>query len=704
MRIVQFSVLAMTTVWLLGASVPERLNSRPSIDFISLRADGEFTDLLDAVSEGSAPEWPLCVSSSYASIITAGERLEQDLLRGIYFQLLRQLEAFQATLQKLPPRVFHRRIDQLIALRDHIAKRRSYSNRILIDALNAVVFVELTKKVVILRKVPEKIHAHIGRLRSLGTDPADVLAFVAAEVGSPHSVADLDQASRKSLGDRTFEASVSAGHGDAERMSRIAYWVRDEGWDKLSDNSADRAVLFQLGIVPSLAFRNIDGQLDSIGDRDTANHTNLPALALYIERSGGDIDRDWEKIRDVLALTENERARLGSNISPVYRTYSVAGALSRMVKEVETGQIRLRPIFDIPSQRRPVQEEDAEPSGFGEINSRDSIAFLMKYAHGTFTDLLDIVSNGEAPEWTFSVSSSYALPVAAADRLEQDLLRGLYYRVLIQLEKFQLTLQKLPPRKFHKRISQLIQLRDHIAKRRSYSNQVLINALNAVAFVELAKQIVMRRDVSDEIQENIGRLRSLRVDPENLLEYLNPEVDATHSVKSLDLAARQDLGDKVFSAAVEADLLDAERFRRIVAWVGKNRWDAVTDSPAGRIRSQQLGFIPSLAFRNLPKLLETIGAQQGNIHLALPALAFYVIRSGGRIQRDAKLIKQTLALTEEDRRNLGSNIYKLRRHRGISYPVSALIQQVQTGYIDAQAIFDLDADRWQKSKERTDVE
>ncbi len=325
---------------------PGATNSPASVDFLIKHTRGEFTLLLGAVAKGDVPEWPFCILSSYAMPIAAADRLEQDLLRGLYYRVLRQFEHFQPTLQKLPPKKFHKRITQLIQLRDHIAKRRSYSNQVLINALNAVMFVELTKQMVLRRDVSKEMHEHINRLRALKTDPADILAYLNAEVGETHTVEDLYRAARRDLTGRGFESTVEAGYVDSERLRRIGYWVEKGGWGKRTDSLADQVVMFQLGFVPNLAVRNIGSQLEAIKDRDTNNHISLPTLAMYIERSRGRIDPNSSKIGEVLSLSQEDRESLGSNISPLFRTHSVTYDVSNMIKHVANGFIHFRALFD----------------------------------------------------------------------------------------------------------------------------------------------------------------------------------------------------------------------------------------------------------------------------------------------------------------------------------------------------------------------
>ncbi len=343
-------------------------------------------------------------------------------------------------------------------------------------------------------------------------------------------------------------------------------------------------------------------------------------------------------------------------------------------------------------------------SGLDALNSAESIDFLIEHTKDDFVELLDAVSKDDVPEWPVGFSSTVALPLLAADRLESDLLRGLYHRFLLQLENFQPTLQKLPPKKFHKRITQLIQLRDHIAKRRTYTSQVLINAINAVLFVELTKQIVLRRDVSDEMQEHIRKIRALKTDPADILALVVMEVGEQKTLDDLDKAARKSLGNRIFDSSVEAGFLDSERFRRIGSWVKASEWDVRTETKADQIKMQQMGFVPSLGVRNIADQLRTLEAREANIHIHLPALALYVKRSAGAFAKNWQEIDRLLVLTKSERSSLGSNIAPLLHTHSVSYALAGLIKDVGNGFIHFRALFDIHSEKWKPPKEQQDAD
>ncbi len=345
-----------------------------------------------------------------------------------------------------------------------------------------------------------------------------------------------------------------------------------------------------------------------------------------------------------------------------------------------------------------------DPSTAGQVNSTESVDFLIKHTSGDFTKLLDAMSAGDAPDWPVCFSSKVNLPIAAYFQLENDLLRGHYYRFLQQLRRFQATIQKLEPKVFNMRITQLVELRNHIAKRRTYPTQVLVDALNGVLFVELAKQIVLRRDVSDAMRVHIARVRALKTDPADILAYVALEVGRSHTVTDLDEAARRNVGGRAFESTVSAGFLDGERLRRIGYWIQEEKLDQAAESEASQVYMGGLGFVSELAFRDIARHLMMIQVKEANIQIGLPLLAIYVERAKGRLSTDSTEVKRVLNLTPADKESLGSNIAPLITAPGESTLVTSLIRAVQNGLIRSHSLFDLDDPNRHVPKEKGDVE
>ena len=279
----------------------------------------------------------------------------------------------------------------------------------------------------------------------------------------------------------------------------------------------------------------------------------------------------------------------------------------------------------------------------------------------SFAELLSDLEHGPPADWPEVVSAQYASPMAPSERQKQQTFRDLATVLVQKLQSYELSSAEQDDAEFTKRLTALIALRDHIARRSSYVNWVLVDAINRKCLVALAKYVC---------RPQMGSASST----------LSSAVGAFHlDMKLVAGVAEKELGRTVLTPEELQSSDDVEIFKAV--------WQAVAPGQVFPYASSlgHAGTYDLVKARHLELLLvRYVLVTDFYIHAAIPRTILYRAKVGE--SRPSDDFRRILAATKDEKTVPSLSERVIGRELGF-HAASFLFNDVNTGTIDRYLCF-----------------
>lgn len=313
-----FSVPGLSAAWSTLAAQQETPTGQIAAE--SPQETGFPTFLEDLLTDEPTP-WPPIVSAVYETPLSAAEANRQRELEHLARLALRGLDDYREPLSDLPGEELATVAETLLDLSDAAAAGGGYVNLLVADALNRVLFVELTTRLVRLGSAPPELAAAVDRLAGYEIAPRKLVAMAEEELG--RSVPGVDEAEADSGARGVFYHLFQEVGGDLAHLAGLR-----------SAEELAGSTVYQLLETP-----NLGRLLIRYWQTDYGIHIRLPLLARYLHESGGGVERyDYEHVRNTLDLSSEEVRQSYDSIIHRTRRTAVSGVLG-LVEEVRSGGI-----------------------------------------------------------------------------------------------------------------------------------------------------------------------------------------------------------------------------------------------------------------------------------------------------------------------------------------------------------------------------
>lgn len=231
-------------------------------------------------------------------------------------------------------------------------------------------------------------------------------------------------------------------------------------------------------------------------------------------------------------------------------------------------------------------------------------------------------------------------------------------------------------------VSLLQDFRDLVWEKPNYLDLLLVDTINRVVFVCLARQIVSARQVCPEVKTQVQRLHGFALKPSKLALALDGEPvqpGGTASSNDAFVIPAFETGLREQTARDRKNEQELREFYRLLMKTTGTTClnDAMTKPMVG-------GRKPILETRDFPALLMMMWHTEQYIHVSLPLLAVYVEKCPDfSLDDDFTKIENVLNLSESDRQQYGS--YLASATPGTEDEVRRLLDQVRLGTLESFA-------------------
>lgn len=310
-----------------------------------------------------------------------------------------------------------------------------------------------------------------------------------------------------------------------------------------------------------------------------------------------------------------------------------------------------------------------------------------------FSEILLQIRKGPKYEWPKVVSSRYASKQSSAESLRQRKFREIAIQLTKKLEAYQERIPQMSFKKFCQSVDCLLILRDRIGKHQSYINLVLVETINEVLVVHLAKRLVEKNDDLETMKYYIQKLQSFRIFMQDVISMIEEEenkklFDESRIQKLLptilklytNKEAKQCVDDVLKTE--NKDLSEADLCRKIWFIIAP---DSLIMAPKGLERCYNVYKL--LQYRDFSVLLCRYVFLDFPIGLGLKYTAIYKEKVKTLSEKDTyQKIKQVLGEELSSQKTLGSDVWG-----GGPYPaagaVSELLYDVRSGEMIDEALF-----------------
>jgi len=305
----------------LGGSVQAAETDSRGLDYWSgLLADNDFAAVLAVFRSVPKEEWPAVHSPDFASSAKELKPSQQADFRKLGEKLARGLEHYEQNLKEQPTAQFCDNSESLLSMRQHLAHNPSYFNLILVDAINRVIYVNLSEWLTRTEAPSPCLLTLVEQLGSFRPNLAQVLSMADAELNKPI----LDTVTYRSASDK-------------ERFKML--------WPALSPDTPvmiprNPLNLFTYQLLGTL---DIPSLLNRLANSDLYIHSLLPALIQYRKAvESYSPTATYQEIEAALGEETRVPESLGATIWGITRT---ASAVSTLLQDVQSGKTRKQLLF-----------------------------------------------------------------------------------------------------------------------------------------------------------------------------------------------------------------------------------------------------------------------------------------------------------------------------------------------------------------------
>ena len=177
----QLAFLCAIIFW--GCSVPAAETDSHVLDYWSnVFANNDFAAVLAVFRSGPKEEWPTVHSLDFANAAKKLMPSQQANFRKLGEKLARGLEHYEQNLKKQPTAQFCDNSESLLSMRQHLAHNPSYFNFILVDAINRVIYVNLSERLTRVEAPSPCLLTLVEQLGSFRPNLVQVLSMADAEL------------------------------------------------------------------------------------------------------------------------------------------------------------------------------------------------------------------------------------------------------------------------------------------------------------------------------------------------------------------------------------------------------------------------------------------------------------------------------------------------------------------------------------------
>jgi hypothetical protein len=251
---------------------------------------------------------------------------------GLEGTVLRQLRSYPVSLPGLTitdGKTVANNVSVLQDFRDLLTEKPNYVDLLLVDTINRVVFVCLSRHIISARKVCPDVKAQVQRLHGFALKPSK-LAF--ALDGEPVRSAGAASSNSEAFVFPAFETGLrkqTARGRENEQELREFYrlFMKASGATCLNDalTKPRGSALLETKDFPALLMLMVISE--------QYIHVSLPLLAAYVEKCPDfSLDDDFSKIETVLNLSDADREQYGSYLAAA--TPGIEGEVRRLLDQV----------------------------------------------------------------------------------------------------------------------------------------------------------------------------------------------------------------------------------------------------------------------------------------------------------------------------------------------------------------------------------
>lgn len=305
----------------LGCSVQAAETDSRVFDYWSnLLADNDFAALLAVFRSGPKEEWPAVHSPDFASSAKELRPSQQADFRKLGEKLARGLEHYERSLKEQPTAQFCDNSKSLLSMRQHLAHNPSYFNLILVDAINRVVYVNLSERLTRAEDPSPCLLTLVEQLGSFRPNLVQVLSMVNAELNKP-----------------IMDAVAYRSASDVEQL-KMLWSTLEPGTPLMMPRDPLNLVTYQL-----MTKQDIPVLLNRLVVSDLYIHSLLPALIQYRKAvESYSPAATYQEIKAVLGRETQAPESLGVVPFGVTRA---ASAVSTLLQDVQSGKTRKQLFF-----------------------------------------------------------------------------------------------------------------------------------------------------------------------------------------------------------------------------------------------------------------------------------------------------------------------------------------------------------------------
>ena len=283
-------------------------------------ADSDFLAILATFKSGPKEEWPAVHSPDFASSAKELTPFQQAEFRKLGKKLAHGLENYEQSLKGQPTAQFCDNSQSLLLMRKHLAHNPSYFNLILVDAINRVIYINLSERLT---------HEE---------DPSPCLLTLVEQLGSfqPNLVQVLSMADAE-LNKHLLDDVAYRSASDREKFKML--------WPVLSP---DTPIMIPRNPINLFTYQlmgtqDIPSLLSRLVNSDFYIHSALPSLIQYRRVAGSCSPlATYQEIEAVLGEETRVPESLGATVWGITRA---ASAVSTLLQDVQSGKTRKQLFF-----------------------------------------------------------------------------------------------------------------------------------------------------------------------------------------------------------------------------------------------------------------------------------------------------------------------------------------------------------------------
>lgn len=255
--------------------------------------------------------------------------------------VVRQLRAYPDSLPGLTVadcRVVAGNVSLLQDFRDLLMHTPSYADLVIVDTINRVIFVCLSRSIILAKKVSPEVASQVQRLHGFSLQPSVLTYALGAE---PASRAGTAPSRPDALAVPAVAPSASADQMTKRRASQkeldefCRLLMNASGTTDLNDALAKARPGSAMQLVEK---RDFPALLMLMWGTESYIHVALPWLALYVEKCPDfSLSDGFPKVKTVLGLREADRQRYGSYLAAT--TPGTEDAVREVLAAANTGTL-----------------------------------------------------------------------------------------------------------------------------------------------------------------------------------------------------------------------------------------------------------------------------------------------------------------------------------------------------------------------------